>query len=78
MGYTCLAVVSFGSLVPSSPGYVGVFEAMMVLALALFRVPEEQALAAGVLIHVCQFVPVTLWGLILVLRGSVSLLGRRA
>jgi uncharacterized protein (TIRG00374 family) len=70
MGYFMLAIVNFGLIVPSSPGYVGVFQAMTVVALLLFSIPEETALSIGILIHLCQFVPITIWGiLVFMVRG---------
>ena len=64
-GFFCLAVVNFGLLIPSSPGYIGVFQAMAVLALGIFKIDAEIALTIGILVHVCQFLPVTLLGLAL-------------
>lgn len=70
MGFFMLAIVNFGLIVPSSPGYVGVFQAMTVVALLLFNIPEETALSIGILIHLCQFVPITIWGiLVFMVRG---------
>lgn len=71
-GYLTLVVVNFGILVPSSPGYVGVFQAMTILALSLFQVSEEKALSASLLIHACQFFPITLWGLLILAESSLK------
>jgi uncharacterized membrane protein YbhN (UPF0104 family) len=71
MGFTALAVVNFGILVPSGPGHVGVFEALTVLALAPFHVAEDRALAAALLVHACQFLPSVGWGLLLILHRSM-------
>jgi len=60
---TGLVLVNFSILVPSSPGYIGVFHAALVLALSLFGIPQEAALAAAVLIHASQVLPVTAIGL---------------
>jgi uncharacterized protein (TIRG00374 family) len=70
-GYLCLAIVNFGLLVPSSPGYIGVFQAMTILALFLFGISEEMALSISILIHICQFVPITIWGIIILLQNSL-------
>jgi polyisoprenyl-phosphate glycosyltransferase len=72
MGYTCLAVVNFGILIPSGPGYVGVFEAMVLLALAAFHIAEERALLVALLIHSCHFLPLVGWGLLLIILRSIS------
>ena len=69
---TALVLVNFSILVPSSPGYIGVFHAALVLALAIFKIPSESALAAAVLIHASQILPVTVLGLVFGAKYIVS------
>lgn len=71
--WTVLAFLGLGVSLPSSPGYVGVLQAATVLALALFSVPRTEALAFSLLIHAAQFLPVTVYGLVLLLVEHVSL-----
>jgi uncharacterized membrane protein YbhN (UPF0104 family) len=62
--------------VPSSPGYLGVFDYLMVLTLALYQVPHGQAVAAALVAHFIFFVPVTVLGLILLAHhGGRTALG---
>jgi uncharacterized membrane protein YbhN (UPF0104 family) len=58
-----LGIVNLGVLLPSSPGYVGVFEYFTKLALTPFLVTPSAAVAYAVVLHVCQYVPITLIGL---------------
>ena len=58
-----LSIVNFGLLVPSSPGYVGVFQGMTILALIIFSIDQETALSISILIHSCQFFPISILGL---------------
>ncbi len=52
-----------GIALPSSPGYVGVFEAGIVIPLgSFFGVPADVALAYAIAYHVMSFVPITLMG----------------
>ncbi len=51
-----LTITMLGVTIPSSPGYVGVFEAAGVLALSIFNVPEGQALAATLVLHAIVYV----------------------
>lgn len=52
-----------GIALPSSPGYVGVFEMTIKVALAtLFGVPGEVGLAYAIAYHVLTFVPITVLG----------------
>jgi glycosyltransferase 2 family protein len=70
---TTLAFLGLGVSLPSSPGFVGVIQAAAWAALRLFDVPLNEALSFSILLHVSQFVPVTVWGLILLLVEHVSL-----
>ena len=56
------ALSSLGMLLPSSPGAIGVYEAVAVAALRAHDVPHDQALAAALFAHMAQFIPVTLSG----------------
>ena len=58
-----LGVINLGILIPNSPGNVGVFQYFTVLALSVFMVPQSQATAYSVVIHLCQYIPVTIIGL---------------
>lgn len=77
-GYLMLTYVNFALLVPSSPGYVGVFQWATIYALGLFGVGETSATAVSVLIHLCQFLPVTIWGVAIILRHSIALFSSSA
>ena len=71
--WTTLAFLGLGVSLPSSPGFVGVIQAAVVTALRLFSVPYDDALSFSLLFHVSQFVPVTVWGLVLLFVEHVSL-----
>ena len=71
--WAVLAFLGLGVSLPSSPGFVGVVQAATVLALALFSVPRTEALSFSLLIHASQFLPVTLYGVVLLLVEHVSL-----
>ena len=58
-----LGVINLGILIPNSPGNVGVFEGFTILALEVFAVSKAQATAYSVVIHLCQYIPVTMIGL---------------
>jgi len=67
-----IAVLNLGMAVPSSPGYVGVFESLMVLILGLYGIGHTTALAAALAFHAISFVPVTIIGLIYIARVGVE------
>jgi uncharacterized protein (TIRG00374 family) len=52
----------FGIAVPSTPGYVGVFEAVITAVLLLYGVPGERAAAYALVYHITTFIPITVLG----------------
>jgi uncharacterized membrane protein YbhN (UPF0104 family) len=57
-----LCVTLLGVAVPSAPGYVGVFEASAVAALAVFDVPSSVALAYALVLHALHYGITTILG----------------
>ncbi len=68
-----IAFIGLGVSLPSSPGFIGVIQAATVLALSFFDVGKADALGYSLLLHASQFVPVTLWGLLLLVVEHVGL-----
>jgi len=64
-GYLMLAIVNLGILLPTAPAYVGIFQACGIIAFQVLGLPEEQGLALSIVIHACQFVPITILGIYL-------------
>ena len=57
------SMIVFLIAAPSTPGFVGTFEAGIVTALALYGVPGDRALAYALTYHAATFLPITLLGL---------------
>jgi hypothetical protein len=55
--------VAFGVALPSTPGFLGVFEAAFRVALTLYGVTETQAATVAIGYHATTFVPITVLGL---------------
>ncbi|MBO9542049.1 flippase-like domain-containing protein [bacterium] len=70
-----LVIINLGTMIPSSPGYVGTFEFFCVKSLSLFQILEAPAMGFALVLHVIQFVPITLVGLACLVRQPVSLRG---
>jgi len=62
------AITSLSVIIPSSPGYVGTWEGMCVLAMSVFRVSEARALAFALVFHLLGMLPVSLVGAWFVMR----------
>ncbi len=72
-GFLLTGVLFLGMAVPSSPGYLGVFDYLMVLTLSLYDVRHGPAVAAALAAHFINFVPVTVVGLLLLARHGETL-----
>jgi uncharacterized protein (TIRG00374 family) len=77
------AVANLGTMVPSSPGYVGVFEWLCVTTLGLFGVAQAAAFSYTIVLHVALILPVVIWGVFYMWSYSLSLgqasqLGKKA
>jgi hypothetical protein len=66
-------LIMFGIAVPSTPGYVGVFEAPIIAVLALYEVDRTLAATYAITYHVATFLPITLLGAWSMLRTHVGL-----
>jgi uncharacterized protein (TIRG00374 family) len=71
-GFLLTGVLYLGMAVPSSPGYIGVFDYLMVLALSLYGAAHSAAVAAALATHFVNFVPVTVVGLAFLGRHGLS------
>jgi glycosyltransferase 2 family protein len=82
IAFVTLAIINFGLLVPSAPGYVGLFQTAGIVAFGLFGLSEQTALSYSIVLHICQFVPITVLGLFLLstldlkLKSKILKLGR--
>jgi len=71
--WVVLAFVGIGVSLPSAPGFVGTFQFFTVAALALYAVDPQQAFGFSLLHHLAQYIPVTLFGWILLVKEQMSL-----
>lgn len=71
--WVVLAFVGIGVSLPSAPGFVGTFQFFTVAALALFSVDPQTAFGYSLLHHLAQYIPVTLFGWILLIKEQMSL-----
>ncbi len=56
-------IIGFGVAVPSTPSYIGVFEAATLLTLQLYGVDSSLAVSYALTYHLTTFMPITLLGL---------------
>lgn len=72
-GIFVLVVINLGSAIPSSPGYVGVYHYLAVLALSAWGVERSPALAYGIGTHALNMITNVSLGAYFIAREGVSL-----
>ena len=73
-----MAVLTLGLSVPSAPGFVGVFEGLIITAVGLYGVQGESAFAFALTVHLIHFIPGTLLGVFFAWRSGLQLAELRA
>ena len=71
--YLTMVIVALGVIVPSSPGFVGVYEYFCITALALFAIDKTRALSYALLMHLFQFTLIVSFGLLSLWSENLSL-----
>lgn len=67
-----LIFVSFGYLIPSSPGAIGTYHFFCISALSLFAVGKSQSLGFAVILHASQYIPLTVLGFVFFFKRNLS------
>lgn len=68
-----LVVVSISILIPSSPGFVGVYHVGVILTLKLYGIEGAEANAFALVLHAAQYFPITLMGFYYLKKAHLSL-----
>jgi uncharacterized protein (TIRG00374 family) len=72
-GFLLTAVLNLGMAVPSTPGYIGVYDFLFVWMLKLYHVPKTQALAAALGMHAIAFIPFAVVGIVYLGRAGIQM-----
>jgi uncharacterized protein (TIRG00374 family) len=67
------SLVNFGLAIPSTPGFVGVFEALIRASLSIYGVPAAEAISFAVAYHFCSYAPLTVIGLWSLTRARIRM-----
>lgn len=73
-----MAVLTFGLMAPSGPGFFGVYEGLVIAALAVYGVGEPTAPAFAITMHAIHFIPGTLLGIVFAWKSGLHLKEIRA
>jgi len=71
--YVLLVVVSISILIPSSPGFIGVYHGGVVWTLNYFNISQHNAVSCAIVLHAAQFIPITLLGFYFLRKEHLSL-----
>lgn len=71
-------LLMIGIAAPQAPGYIGGFEAPIILVLGFYSVDKDHALAYALSYHILTFIPITLLGAWSAVRSGVTLKSARA
>ncbi|HVN97178.1 MAG TPA: lysylphosphatidylglycerol synthase transmembrane domain-containing protein [Syntrophorhabdaceae bacterium] len=67
------ALLNMGLVIPSSPGYVGVYQWLLVNLLALFNVPNYQALAVSIVFQATWYIPYSVLGFVFLIKEHLRI-----
>lgn len=67
------ALLNMGVAIPSSPGYIGVFQFLLVYLLAVFGIPKTEGFTASILFHASWYIPYNVLGFIFLLKEHLKI-----
>jgi len=71
--YFIASIVGLSTMIPSAPGYIGVFQSFCVGGLILFGIPKDIALSYSLVAHIVQYIPVTGIGLFYLIQENIPI-----
>jgi glycosyltransferase 2 family protein len=66
------ALLNMGLAVPSSPGYIGVYQFLLTNILLIFAVPRAEAFTISILFHASWYLPYNIVGAILLVKENLK------
>ncbi len=67
------ALLNMGLTIPSSPGYVGVYQFLLVYLLSIFDVPKYEGFTVSLVYHACWYVPYSILGFVFSLKEHLKI-----
>jgi hypothetical protein len=62
-----------GLTIPSSPGYVGVYQFLLVYLLAIFGIPKYEGFTISIIYHAMWYIPYNIIGFIYLLKEHLKI-----
>lgn len=71
--FVLLVVVSILIMVPSTPGFLGVYHYGVIISLGIYGIKDEEARACALVLHAAQYIVITLMGFYFLKKEHLSL-----
>ncbi len=70
--FVCV-LLNMGITIPSSPGYFGLYQFLLVYLLSIFDVPKHEGFAASLLFHASWYIPYNVLGFIFLIKEHLKI-----
>ncbi|HOE16969.1 MAG TPA: lysylphosphatidylglycerol synthase transmembrane domain-containing protein [Syntrophorhabdaceae bacterium] len=70
--FVCV-LLNMGITIPSSPGYFGLYQFLLVYLLSIFDVPKHEGFAASILFHASWYIPYNIVGFIFLIKEHLKI-----
>jgi glycosyltransferase 2 family protein len=67
------ALLNMGLTIPSSPGYVGVYQFLLVYLLSIFDIPKYEGFAVSILFHASWYIPYNILGFVFLMKEHLKI-----
>ncbi len=67
------ALLNMSLIVPSSPGYIGVYQYVLEQLLSIYHIPRESSLAVSLLLHASWYIPYNVLGAIFLIKENLKI-----
>jgi len=67
------ALLNMGIAVPSSPGYIGVYQFVLVYLLTVFDIPKSQGFTTSIFFHASWYIPYNIMGFFFLLKEHIKI-----
>ncbi len=67
------SLLNMGLTIPSSPGYIGVYQFLLVYLLSVFNVPKSEAFTVSILFHASWYIPYNIIGAIMLIKENLRI-----
>jgi glycosyltransferase 2 family protein len=67
------ALLNMGLVIPSSPGYIGVYQFLLVYLLSIFNIPKYEAFAVSLLFHASWYIPYNVLGATFLIKEHLKI-----